>query len=109
MDSLSGSLTRYSDYRGLFARVFQAVSGDRFLQIGQLFAGQQTDVAQRRKMFLRARKIVQHEIRFTDVFMSAAVARIEHERLLVMLECRVELLQITMRVAEIVFDIGIVV
>ena len=52
-------------------------------------------------------EIALHQIGFTEVFVRAAVPRIERQSLLIVLHCRIELPQTAIGVAEIVLDIGI--
>lgn len=59
-------------------------------------------------MLLRAGQIAGHQIGLADVFMRAAMARAELERALVVFEGEIELLEVAIRVAEVVLQVGIV-
>ena len=91
--------------RSLFrATVFR----NGLLEILQLFAGQEADVSECGEMPLRARHVSGHEIGLADVLVSAAMARIELDRALIVLEGEVELLQVAIGVAQVVLQIGVV-
>src|SRR5216684_3518333 len=52
-------------------------------------------------------EIALHQVGFAEVFVRASVPRIEHQRLLIVSHCRIELPQAAIGVAEIVLTIGI--
>src|SRR5258706_8752545 len=79
-----------------------AILRERFLQVGELFARQQANRTQRREVFLGVRDIAHHQVRLADVFVGAAVARLQLDRALVVPEGGVELLQVAVRIAEVI-------
>ena len=89
-------------------RTVKIITGDGFLEIGKLLALKQADAAQQGEVLLRARKVVHHQVRLSDVLVRAAVPRIELDRALVVFEREVHLLEIAVGIAEIVVQVGAV-
>ena len=58
-------------------------------------------------MLFGFREITLHQVGFTEVFVRAAVPRIEGQSLLIVLHCRIELPPTAIGVAKVVLDIGI--
>src|SRR5262245_28843004 len=80
---------------------------DSTLEVVDFHAGDQANLFQGRKLLLGFGGIPEHQIEFTKVLMRAAVAAIEHQRLLVKLHRRPELAQPTIGIADVVMDVGI--
>src|SRR6266852_1584794 len=62
----------------------------------------------RGKVLLRLRKIVRHQIGFADVLVRSLVPRVEAQRLVVVLECKVEVAGLAPGVAEVILRVGVV-
>src|SRR5215510_3171222 len=77
------------------------------LEILVLLAGDQADAPQAPEVLLRLRQVVDHEVGLTHVLVGSAMARIELERAPVMIERALELARVTVRVAQVVLDIGV--
>jgi hypothetical protein len=59
------------------------------------------------EMLFGFRQITLRQVGFTEVFVRAAVTRIEGQRPLIVVHCRIELPQPAIGIAEVVLDIGI--
>src|SRR5256886_16846117 len=94
-------------FRSLVLSSASAVLGDPFLEVLVPVAGNQADLLQGREVLLGLRQVVHHQVRLADVLVRPAVARIELERALVVLERRVEPARVAIRIAEIVLDVGV--
>src|SRR6202048_839091 len=80
---------------------------DRPLQGVVFIAGDETDLLESSEMLFGFRQITLGQMGFTEVFVRAAVPRIEGQSLLIVLHCRIELPQPAISVAKIVLDIRI--
>ena len=84
-----------------------AVVGDGLLEVFVLLAGNEADPLQGGQMLFRFGQIVVDQVRLPHVLMSAAMAGVELERSLIVLERGLELATLAIRVAEIVLDVGV--
>src|SRR5207247_8487077 len=84
-----------------------SIRGDRALQVGQLLAREQADPAKRRQVLLGLRQVAHQQVGLADVLVSAAVARVELERSLVVFERGVELTEMPVREPEVVLQVGV--
>src|SRR5439155_10572470 len=85
----------------------QAVGGDRLPEVFVLLTGDEADPLQVGEMLFRLREVVDHQIGLADVLVRASMSGIELERPPIVLERELELPGVTIRVAEIVLDVGI--
>jgi hypothetical protein len=81
---------------------------ERLLEVLQLLASQQADLAQRLQVPLGVRDVAHHQVGLADVLVRAAVARIDRERALVVPECRVVLLEVAVREPQVVLQVRVV-
>src|SRR5437879_13667611 len=77
---------------------------DRPLQVVVFIAGDETDLLESGEMLFGFRQITLGQMGFTEVFVRAAVPRIEGEGPLIVLHCRIELPQPAIGVTKIVLD-----
>src|SRR5882724_1172993 len=83
------------------------VVGDGLLEVRVFLAGDETDPLQRGQMLLGLGRVVGHQVRLADVLVSAAMAGVELQRLLVVREGRLELAALAIGVAEVILDVRV--
>src|SRR5260221_6483011 len=84
-----------------------AVRGNRFFEVFVFLAGDEADLPQGGELLLRFLHVVRQEISLAQVFARAAMARVELERALVVLEGGIELPGIAIGVTEEILDVGV--
>ena len=83
------------------------VVGDGLLEVLVFLAGDETDPLQRGQMLLGLGRVVGNQVRLADVLVSAAMAGVELERLLVVREGGLELAALAIGVAEVILDVRV--
>ncbi len=80
---------------------------DGSLQIIVFRAREEANVLQRREVVFGLAEIAGHKMRLAKVFVRAAVARVEGECVLIMIDGRLELPQTAIGISDVVLDVGI--
>src|SRR5207302_2285763 len=80
----------------------------RLLQVSVFLAGKKAQLVEPRKVLLGLRKIVHHEIGLADVLVRSPVPGVEAQRLVVVLERKVEVAGLAPGVAEVILRVGVV-
>jgi hypothetical protein len=80
---------------------------DRPLEVVVLLAADEADVFQMREVLLGRGRIAKHQVGFAEMLVGTAMARIEHQRLLVMSDRRPHLAQPPIGIANVVLDVGV--
>jgi hypothetical protein len=80
---------------------------DRPLEVVVLLAADEADVFQTREVLLGGGRIAKHQVGFAEMLVGTAMARIEHQRLLVVSDRRPHLAQPPIGIANVVLDVGV--
>src|SRR5262249_48018278 len=80
---------------------------DRALEVVVLLAADEADVFQMREVLLGGGSVAEHQRGFAEMLVGTAMARIEHQRLLVMSDRRPHLAQPPIGIANVVLDVGV--
>ena len=80
---------------------------DRTLEVVGFHAGDQANLFQRRELLPGFGGIAEHQIKFAEVLMGAAVAPVEQYGQLIMLHRRYQLTQPAISIADVILDIGV--
>src|SRR5215467_5396867 len=89
------------------ARHQPLIPRDRPLEVVVLLAADEADVFQLREVLLGGGSVAEHQRRFAEMLMGTAMARIEHQRLLVMSDRGPQLAKPPIGIANVVLDVGI--
>src|SRR6266850_11820 len=84
-----------------------AVRRNCFFEVLVFLAGDEADLPQGGELLLRLLHLVRQEIGLAQVFARAAMARVELERALLMLERGIELPGVAIGVTEEILDVGV--
>src|SRR5258708_40084235 len=91
----------------ILARSHLSVGRNGPPEVVVFLAGNEAEIFQRHQELLGLGEIAQHQIGLAEMLMRAAVAGIQHQRLLIMADSRPQLTQPPIGVADVVLDIGI--
>src|SRR6266446_10131990 len=80
---------------------------DSPLEVVVFLAADEADVFQMREVLLGRGRLAEHQMGFAEMLVGAAMARIEHQRLLVMSDRRPHLAQPPIGIANVVLDVGV--
>ena len=83
------------------------VTCDRAFEVAKLLARNEAYSLERGEVLFRFDGFAKHQKEFAEMFVRAAVAGIEHQRLLIMPHGRPQLAQPPIGIADIVLDVGI--
>src|SRR5262245_62344208 len=79
----------------------------RPLEVVVLLAADEADVFQMREVLLGGGSVAEHQCGFAEMLVGTTMARIEHQRLLVMSDRRPHLAQPPIGIANVVLDVGV--
>src|SRR6267143_2330995 len=83
------------------------VLGQLLLEVAVLGAGEQADFPQGREVLLGLGEVPDHQVGLAQIFVRAAMARIELQRARIVLEGERHLAEVAVRVAQVVLDVRV--
>jgi hypothetical protein len=89
-------------------RLFLLVVGDFFAQLGEFFAGEETQLVERSALLFRLGEVVLHQVELAEVFACAAVFGVEGQRPVVMFQRDLEIARVALGITQQILDVGIV-
>src|SRR5215470_18039574 len=89
------------------ARHHLLIRRDRSLEVVVFFAADEADVFQMGEVLFGRSPVAEHQAGFAEMLVRTAMARIEHQCLLVMSDRRADLAQPPIGIANVVLDVGV--